>query len=180
MRRWVAPLVVSFLVFTACAPAARPAAPAAPASGAPAASAPAAAPAAQPAAQAAPAAPAAKDKVSVRLGWVMKGEYGFLIVGKEAGIFDKYGLDVDIGEGKGSTAAMQAVAQKQDTFGYTGGSGYLIARSKDMPIKMTAVMLQKGPQVLLSYPDSPVRSPKDLEGKSMVLSPGEAFSSLWP
>src|SRR5262249_9034824 len=150
MRRWVAPLVVSFLVFTACAPAARPAAPAAPASGAPAASAPAAAPAAQPAAQTArAAAPATKDKVTVRLGWVMKGEYGFLILGKEAGIFDKYGLDVEIGEGKGSTAAMQAVAQKQDTFGYTGGAGYLIARSKDMPIKMTAVMLQKGPQVLL-------------------------------
>ena len=34
---------------------------------------------------AAPVAAAPLDKVSVRLGWVMKGEYAFLVVGKETG-----------------------------------------------------------------------------------------------
>lgn len=122
----------------------------------------------------------AKDKVTLRLGWIMKGEYAFFFTGKEKGIFDKHNIDVDIREGKGSVAAMQSVANKYDTFGYSGGAPYLLSRSKGMPIKMVAVMLQKGPQVLLSWPDKPVRAPKDLEGKSIILTPGDGFHALWP
>jgi ABC-type nitrate/sulfonate/bicarbonate transport system substrate-binding protein len=169
---WLAALLT---LLAACAPAARPAAaPAAPAA------APPANQAAAPAAPASQAAPATKDKVSVRLGWVMKGEYGYLLTGKEAGIFEQHGLDVEIGEGKGSTAALQAVANKQDTFGYSGGASYLLSRSRGMPVKMTALLLQRGPSVLLSYPDNPARTLKDLEGKSVLLAPGEAFHALWP
>jgi NitT/TauT family transport system substrate-binding protein len=122
----------------------------------------------------------AADKVTLRLGWIMKGEYAFLFVGKEKGLFDKHGIDIDILEGRGSVAAMNAVANKNDTFGYTGGPSYLLSRSKGMPIMMVALMLGKGPQVLLSWPDRAVRKPKDLEGKSIILSPGDAFHALWP
>jgi NitT/TauT family transport system substrate-binding protein len=110
---------------------------------------------------------------------VAKGEYAFLYLGKEKGIFDRYNLQVEILEGRGSSAAIQAVATKNDTFGYTGGPSYLVARSRGVPVRMVALLLQKGPQVLLSWPDAPVRKPKDLEGKTMILSPGEAFASLW-
>lgn len=120
------------------------------------------------------------DRVTLRLGWVMKGEYAFLFLGKERGIFEKHGINVEILEGKGSVAAMQAVATKNDTFGYTGGPSFLLSRSRGMPIKMVALVLQQGPQVLLSWPENPVRTPKELEGKSIILSPGDAFHSLWP
>lgn len=122
----------------------------------------------------------AADKVTLRLGWIMKGEYAFLFMGKEKGIFDKHGIDVDILEGRGSVAAMNAVANKQDTFGYSGGPPFFLSRNRGLPIRMVAVMLQRDPQVLLSWPDNPVRTLKDLEGKSIILTPGDGFHALWP
>ncbi|MCL5075823.1 MAG: ABC transporter substrate-binding protein [Chloroflexi bacterium] len=173
-------LLVALSLLVSCAPAAAPTPTPTP-KPAPTPTPVAAAPTPTPAPTPAPTpTPKAKDKVTVRLGWVMKGEYAWLFAAKEKGFFDKYNLDVDVLEGKGSTAAMNLVANKSDTFGYTGGAAYIIAVSKDVPIKMVALFLQKGPQVILSYPDKPVRTPKDLEGKSIILSPGEGFSTLWP
>ncbi len=123
---------------------------------------------------------AALEKVTLRLGWVMKGEYAFLFTGKEKGIFAKHSIDIDIREGNGSVAAMQSVATKNDTFGYSGGPPFFLSRSKGMPITMVAVILERDPQVLLSWPDAPVRKPQDIEGKSIILTPGDGFQPLWP
>lgn len=120
------------------------------------------------------------DKVSLRLGWIAKGEYAFIYAGLEKGIFKKQGIDLAIDEGKGSLLAMQLVASGSNQFGYSGGAPYYIARTQGMPIKMVAVMLQTDPQVLLSWPDNPVRKLRDIEGKSIILTPGDGFTPLWP
>lgn len=120
------------------------------------------------------------DAVSLRLGWVAKGEYAFIYAGIEKGIFKKYGIDLTLSEGRGSLLAMQLVASGSNHFGYTGGAPYYIARTQGMAIKMVAVMLQSDPQVLLSWPDDPVRRLNDIEGKSIILTPGDGFTPLWP
>src|SRR5262245_21372543 len=130
--------VVSLLIVAACAPTAGPAAPAAPA--APPAADPAqqAAPAAQQPAAPAPAAaqPPPIEKITVRFGWVWKGEFAYYVVAKETGIFQRYGFDVEFGEGRGTPSALNPIANKQDTFAYSGNVGYLLLRSRGMPVKM--------------------------------------------
>src|SRR5262249_15205276 len=58
--------------------------------------------------------------------------------------------------------------------------GYLLLRSRGMPVKMVALLSQESPQVLISYPDNPVRVPKDIEGKSLLFTAGDSFQPLWP
>jgi NitT/TauT family transport system substrate-binding protein len=127
----------------------------------------------------APAGPA-RDKVSFRLAWVWKGEYAFIVVAQRKGFYEKHGMDVDLALGRGTVPAIQALVSRANTFAYGGGSGFLLTRSKGAPVRMVATVLQRGPLVIMSYPDKPVRKPKDLEGKSIILTPGESFTTLWP
>lgn len=120
------------------------------------------------------------DAVSLRLGFTAKAEYAFIYSGLQRGTFAKHGIDLKISEGIGSLLAMQRVAGGSDTFAYTGGVPFLIARTQGMPIKMIATFLQQDPGVILSRQSAPVRKLKDIEGKSIITVTGSNFAALWP
>ncbi|MGH3005792.1 MAG: ABC transporter substrate-binding protein [Gaiellaceae bacterium] len=123
---------------------------------------------------------AGPDQVSVRLGWIQKEEYAFLYSGVEKGFFAENGIDLVINLGEGSLSSMELVNRGADEFGYTGGPSFFIAAAEGMDLKMLALMLQKNPSNLLSWPDTPVNDLQDLEGKRFLLTVGDAFSALWP
>jgi NitT/TauT family transport system substrate-binding protein len=53
----------------------------------------------------------------------------------------------------------------------------LTAISKGMPVKVVAIYHPKTPLGIISFPDKPVRTPKDLEGKTIAHSVGETGTS---
>ena len=123
--------------------------------------------------------PAEKTKITLRLNWKYKGEFAPFYVTKEKGIFEKYGLDVDVAEGSGSVAVLQVISQNREEIGVTSAVEPIQGIEMGMPVKIIASYMSKSPMMLLSHPDTPVNSPKDLEGKTIVSSSGSTFTGIY-
>jgi NitT/TauT family transport system substrate-binding protein len=120
------------------------------------------------------------EDITLRLNWRFKGEFTPFYVAQEHGIFEKYGLNVEVLEGNGSTNTMQTVAQGQDDFGITSTVEPSQGVEQDMPIKMIASYMNRSPIMIASHPDSAVEAPKDLEGKRIAMSISSTFTNIFP
>ncbi len=124
-------------------------------------------------ASAASAADRQKTPVSVRFSWKLKGEYAPLYVALDQGYFAQEGLDVKLGEGAGSQAALASVIKDQDQAVWLPGIFALQAISKGVPVKLVALYNPAAPIAIISWPDKPIRTPKELEGKNLATAVGE-------
>jgi len=120
---------------------------------------------------------AAADKVRVAIG--QKGLWDTLVVhqGLEQGIFQKAGLDVEATWTRGGAETLQAVITGSADFAFANGiTGVLGAYAKGAPIRIVSAEMT-GASDLFWYvkADSPVRSMKDMDGKTMGYSrPGSS------
>ena len=119
----------------------------------------------------------AQDQVNVRFSWKMKGEYAPMYYALEKGFYKRENLNVRMGEGAGAQAALGALLQGQEDIVILPGVFVLSAIQKGMPVKMVALYHPVTPVVLISFPDKPVRTPKDMEGKTLAHSIGETGTS---
>ena len=115
----------------------------------------------------------ADDQVNVRFSWKLKGEYAPLYVAQDKGYFTQNKLSVRLGEGAGAPAALGALLQGQEDAVVLPGIFAVSAIQKGMPIKLIATYHPKTPVVIISHPDKPIKTPKDIEGKSIAVSVGE-------
>lgn len=120
----------------------------------------------------------AADDVNVRFSWKMKGEYGYLYRAKEDGLFEKQNLNVSMGEGAGSQAALGGLLQGQEDVVIMPAIFAISAIQKGMPIQVVALYHPRTPVVVISDKDNPVNEPKDMEGRSMAGSVGETGTSF--
>jgi len=127
------------------------------------------------------AAPArAADKVVLLLNWYVYGEHAPFYLGKEKGLFAQEGIDLEIQEGRGSGFTVQAVAAKTVPFGYADVPTMIRAAVKGAPVITTGVALQRNPMSAMGFVDKNIRKPDDIKGKTVVLTPGDSLSQIWP
>ena len=119
----------------------------------------------------------AQEQANVRFSWKLKGEYAAMYVAQEKGYYAKEGLNVRLGEGAGSPAALGALLQGQEDAVLLPAIFALTAISKGMPIKLIAMYHPVTPIALISWPEKPVKTPKDLEGKVIATAIGETGTS---
>jgi NitT/TauT family transport system substrate-binding protein len=117
------------------------------------------------------------EDVNVRFSWKLKGEYGFFYLGEEKGFYKDAGITLKLGEGAGSQAALGSLVQGQEDAVILPGIFAISAIQKGMPVKIIALYQPAAPVVFISHPDKPVKTPKDLEGKSIAHSVGETGTS---
>jgi NitT/TauT family transport system substrate-binding protein len=115
----------------------------------------------------------ADEQVNVRFSWKLKGEYAAMYVAQEKGFYAREGLTVRLGEGAGAPAALGALLQGQEDAVLLPAIFALTAISKGMPVKLISLYHPKTPIALISWPENPVRVPKDLEGKVIATAIGE-------
>jgi len=115
--------------------------------------------------------------VTIRLSWKIKGEFAPLFVAVQKGFYAKRGINVRVLEGAGAGPTLTALANGNDEFAYVGAIETAQGVAQDMPIVMVANYIRKSPMVLASF--SPLRTPKDLEGKSVGTSPQDTFQRVW-
>ena len=120
---------------------------------------------------------AAQDQVNVRFSWKMKGEYAPYFTALDKGYFQKENLQVRLGEGAGAQAALGALIQGQEDIVVLPGIFALSAIQKGIPVKLVALYHPKTPVTLITFPDKPARTPKDLEGMTVAHSVGETGTS---
>jgi NitT/TauT family transport system substrate-binding protein len=123
---------------------------------------------------------AALKPVSFTLDWLYQGASVGFLMAKEKGYYSDAGLDVTISAGKGSGTTAQLVASKATQIGFS--DGYVVGNSiaKGMAIKMVASIYRRDPAALMVLAESPIKAPKDFEGRTVAMTAGSAQFQQWP
>ena len=119
-------------------------------------------------------------QVSMTLDWLYEGTNAGFMMAQEKGFYRDAGLDVAIAAGKGSSATAQLVASKASQFGFADGFVLGNGISKGMNLRTVGSIFRRNPCVVIVFDDSPIKSPKDLEGKKIGISAGSAVFQQWP
>lgn len=122
---------------------------------------------------------AAQDKVSLRLNWYLGGLHVPFYYGKDRGFYAAEKIDLTINEGRGSANTVQVVAAGSDTFGLADSSSVIVAASKGAEVKSVMTVLSSTGFSVVSAASSGIRTPKDLEGKRLAVSPGDPLAQLF-
>jgi NitT/TauT family transport system substrate-binding protein len=118
-----------------------------------------------------------QDKVRAAVGQRGNWDTLFISQGTEAGIFKKNNIEVDITWTKGGAETLQAViTDSADVAIANGILGVIGAASKGAPVKIvSAQMTGAGDIFWYVKADSPIKSMKDMDGKTMAFSrPGSS------
>lgn len=119
------------------------------------------------------------DKAVLMLNWYVYGEHAPFILGVQKGYYKEEGIDLEIQEGRGSAVTIQAVGAGTATFGLADISVMIKAAAKGAPVKAVAVLLQRTPGAVVA-PAGKIKDPKDLVGKTIAFTPGDAVTPIWP
>ena len=112
-------------------------------------------------------------KVSLCMKWRYTGTMAPYFAGRERGIFEKHGLDLQVEEGGPVNPSLKAVLGGKANFGITGAEDIVRARSRDLPVKAVAVIFRKSPVCFLSLKARGIETPEDFRGKTISVSHGE-------
>ena len=118
------------------------------------------------------------EKLTVRFTWKLKGEYAPLYVALDKGYYKAEGLDVALSEGNGAQNVLKALAAGNEKFGYGPAVAAATAISQGLPVKVVALYQTSAPMGVIAFPDTPLKAPKDLEGKRLAISVGETFGDM--
>ena len=120
----------------------------------------------------------AQDKVSLRLNWYLGGLHVPFYYGKDRGIYAAEGIDLTINEGRGSANTVQVVAAGSDTFGLADSSSVILTASKGADVKSVMSLLNTTGFSVVSLAEAGIKTPKDLEGKKVAVTPGDPLGQL--
>ncbi|HYB69512.1 MAG TPA: ABC transporter substrate-binding protein, partial [Candidatus Bathyarchaeia archaeon] len=115
------------------------------------------------------------------LDFVPTGEYVPHYTALEKGFYRDEGLDVKILRGQGSGDTVKRIAAGQGEVGIADISALIAARANtDVRVKAIALWYRRPPHGVFVRADSPIKSPRELEGKKLAISPGNSHQILWP
>jgi len=116
------------------------------------------------------------EKVSLLLNWKFQYEFAGFIMAKEKGFYRDIGLDVELHEYEENTDIIDSILSQQYNYGLYNSS-ISIKDGKVEPTVLMATYFQQSPLILVT--SKKIKHPKDLTGKTVMLSNNEAkYSSL--
>lgn len=122
----------------------------------------------------------AQDKASLRLNWLIYGFHSPFYLGVERGLYRDNGIDLTVGEGQGSTRAVQIVAAGSDTFGLSDGSSIIAGAVRGAPVQAVMGIMNRSPFAVIVRADSGITRLVDLKGKTLAATTGEAGLVIFP
>jgi NitT/TauT family transport system substrate-binding protein len=120
------------------------------------------------------------EKVSFALDWIVYGKHVMFYPALEQGIYQKYGLSVTMTRGFGSGDTIQKVDQKAIQFGMADLGSLVLLRAKGAKVTTVGMIHHLMPHAVVFINGGPIRTPKDLEGKSFSTPAGNAVWVLMP
>jgi NitT/TauT family transport system substrate-binding protein len=122
----------------------------------------------------------AQEKATLRLNWLIYGFHSPFYLGVDKGYYKAEGIDLEVGEGKGSASAVQVVGAKGDTFGLSDGASIVNGITKGAPVKAVMGIMNTTPFAIIARADSGIKTIKDIEGKTITATAGEAGLTIMP
>jgi NitT/TauT family transport system substrate-binding protein len=124
----------------------------------------------------------ALTKLRFVLNWKYQGPQGWFFLAEDRGYFKNEGVDIVIDQGNGSGAAVPLVANGTYDVGF-GDINALIefaAKNPDRAPIAIDVLYNRPPFTIAVKADSPIKTPKDLEGKTIGGAANDGALKLFP
>jgi NitT/TauT family transport system substrate-binding protein len=111
-------------------------------------------------------------KVGFQLDWFPSAEHGGHFEALVKNYYRDAGLDVTIVPGGPGASGMQKIAMGQIEFAMGRSDDVILAVHHGLPLLIVGAQMQHDPQAILVHEESPVKTFRDLDGKSVMAAPG--------
>ena len=124
----------------------------------------------------------AQTKIKMVLNWKYQGPQAWFFIAQDKGYFKAEGLDVEIDQGEGSAASIIKVANGSYNVGFGDINAVIeLASRKPAEAPLAVFMLYNVPPFTIAVKkDSPIKTPKDLEGKTIGGPANDGALKLFP
>jgi NitT/TauT family transport system substrate-binding protein len=125
---------------------------------------------------------AAETKLKMVLNWKYQGPQGWFFLSDDRGYFRAEGLEVAIDQGDGSAAAVPKVASGAYDIGFGDINALIEFAAKNPAEAPIAVymMYNRPPFTVVVKADSPIKTPKDFEGRTLGGAANDGALKLFP
>lgn len=124
----------------------------------------------------------AQTKLRMVLDWKYQAQMGPFFLAADRGYFKDENLEVSFDQGEGAGAAVPKIAAGLYDLGF-GGLDSVVILSATRPAEAPVVVFQvyaRAPFVIVTRSDSPIKTPKDLEGKTIGGPANDGALKLFP
>jgi NitT/TauT family transport system substrate-binding protein len=122
---------------------------------------------------------APRQDVTLRLDWIPTWYHSVFYTALNRGFYSDAGLNVTIGQGKGSATTAQVVGSGSETFGLMDMSTMMLAISSGAPLKAIGGLIQRSPEAVIFVSPTNIKTPKDLEGKRWGFTAGSSGETIF-
>lgn len=125
---------------------------------------------------------AAQTPIKMVLNWKYEGAQAWFFLAQDKGYFKQEGLDITFDQGEGSAASIPKVAAGAYQAGFGDMNALIDLASKrpnDAPVGVF-MLYNTPPFALVVKSDSPIKTPKDLEGKTLGGPANDGALKLFP
>lgn len=123
---------------------------------------------------------AAGEPIKFSLNFLPYGLHVGFFVAKEQGWYREAGMEVEILKGEGSSDAVRRMGTGVVDFAFADLGSLTLGRSRGLKVKALGIVLDKDPSVVISLKSTGIKTPKDLEGKSIGALTASALRDTWP
>lgn len=113
--------------------------------------------------------------VTLMLNWYPEAEHGGFYAAKVHGIFERYGLDVDIRAGGPNAPVAQELVMGRVQFAVGNADDVLLFRNEGVPVVALMAPIQNTPRCVLVRANSGVEQLSDLKGFVLQANVGRPF-----
>lgn len=114
-------------------------------------------------------------KAELQTDWFAQGEHGGYYQALAKGYYKEQGIDLEIRQGGPSNYPVQLVATGQVAFAMGTSDGTMLAVNQGLPLVIVCAYMQHDPIALMLHEDNPINDFKQLDGKSVMIAPGQAW-----
>lgn len=123
----------------------------------------------------------AADKITFVTDFGYLGRHAYYFVAQDKGYYKDAGLEVDIVRGQGSADAVKQVAAGTAQIGFADAASVILGRANDgVPVKLVAEVYAKPPHAVFTLEGSGIKTPKDLEGRTIADSASSSLPKMFP
>lgn len=115
------------------------------------------------------------QRVTLMLNWYPEAEHGGFYAAKVHGIFEKYGLDVELRPGGPNAPVAQEMVTGRVQFAIGNADDVLLFRNQDVPVVALMAPIQNTPRCVLVREDSQVKRLSELKGFILQANVGRPF-----
>jgi len=114
-------------------------------------------------------------KIRLQTDWYAQAEHGGFYQAIAEGYYEEAGLDVTIIPGGPNDMGVQKIATGRVEFSIRRVDDLVVQASNGVPILIVGTLMQHDPQALLVHEEGGVDSFKDLDGRTVMTTPGAAM-----